>query len=76
MSHHSNSANQVSRSKLNQGFFGRMLRCVPPYDPPGKTDQQKIDSLDLPYTVVNSGVSGETTSGGCGRIDWFVGGYD
>lgn len=34
--------------------------------------QQKIDSLKLPYTVVNSGVSGETTSGGKNRIDWVL----
>lgn len=34
--------------------------------------QQKIDSLDLNYTVVNSGVSGETTAGGKGRIDWIL----
>jgi acyl-CoA thioesterase-1 len=34
--------------------------------------QQKIDSLDLNYTVVNSGVSGETTAGGKSRIDWVI----
>ena len=34
--------------------------------------QQKIDSLNLPYTVVNAGVSGETTSGGNTRIDWVL----
>ena len=34
--------------------------------------QQKIDSLGLNYTVVNSGVSGETTAGGKGRIDWIL----
>ncbi|WP_430468173.1 arylesterase [Winogradskyella ouciana] len=34
--------------------------------------QQKIDSLDLNYTVVNSGVSGETSSGGRSRIDWIL----
>ena len=34
--------------------------------------QKKIDSLDLPYTVVNAGVSGETTSGGLTRIDWIL----
>lgn len=34
--------------------------------------QQKIDSLNLNYTVVNSGLSGETTSGGKGRIDWIL----
>ncbi|WP_247672546.1 arylesterase [Aquimarina sp. MMG016] len=34
--------------------------------------QAKIDSLDLAYTVVNSGVSGETTSGGRSRIEWVL----
>lgn len=34
--------------------------------------QKKIDSLGLPYTVVNAGVSGETSSGGLTRIDWIL----
>ncbi|MCK0156819.1 arylesterase [Cellulophaga sp. F20128] len=34
--------------------------------------QQQIDSLDLDYTVINSGVSGETTAGGKSRIDWVI----
>ena len=34
--------------------------------------QQKIDSLGLNYTVINSGVSGETTAGGRSRIDWVI----
>ncbi len=34
--------------------------------------QDKIDSLKLPYKVINAGVSGETTSGGVGRIDWIL----
>ncbi|MCJ8163585.1 arylesterase [Pontibacter sp. E15-1] len=34
--------------------------------------QQRIDSLGLPYTVINAGVSGETTAGGRGRIDWLL----
>jgi acyl-CoA thioesterase-1 len=34
--------------------------------------QTKIDSLGLDYTVVNSGVSGETTAGGKNRIDWVL----
>src|SRR5215218_2953499 len=34
--------------------------------------QTKIDSLGLPYNVVNAGVSGETTSGGASRIDWIL----
>ena len=34
--------------------------------------QKKIDSLGLPYQVINAGVSGETSSGGSTRIDWIL----
>lgn len=34
--------------------------------------QQKIDSLDLPYEVVNAGLSGETTAAGRNRINWVL----
>jgi len=34
--------------------------------------EDKIDSLGLDYTVVNAGLSGETTSGGLKRIDWVM----
>jgi acyl-CoA thioesterase-1 len=36
--------------------------------------QQKLSSLDLPYSysVVNAGLSGETSAGGLGRIDWVL----
>ncbi|GAA4437767.1 arylesterase [Ravibacter arvi] len=34
--------------------------------------QARIDSLDLPYQVVNAGVSGETTASGNSRIDWIL----
>jgi len=34
--------------------------------------QSKIDALSLDYTVINSGVSGETTAGGKSRIDWVL----
>ncbi|MCG2588270.1 arylesterase [Rhodohalobacter sulfatireducens] len=34
--------------------------------------QQKIDSLDLNYNVVNAGLSGETTAGGLRRVDWIL----
>jgi len=34
--------------------------------------QAKIDSLDLGYTVINGGLSGETTAGGLNRIDWIL----
>ena len=34
--------------------------------------QKKIDSLGVPYQVINAGVSGETSSGGKTRIDWIL----
>jgi acyl-CoA thioesterase-1 len=34
--------------------------------------QEKIDSLKLPYKVINAGISGETTAGGKSRIDWVL----
>lgn len=34
--------------------------------------QEKIDSLGLNYTVINSGLSGETTAGGKSRISWVL----
>lgn len=34
--------------------------------------QKKIDSLNLDYTVINSGLSGETTAGGRSRLDWVM----
>lgn len=34
--------------------------------------QERIDSLGLPYKVINAGVSGETTAGGKSRIDWLL----
>lgn len=34
--------------------------------------QNKIDTLGYNYEVVNAGLSGETTSGGLGRLDWVL----
>lgn len=34
--------------------------------------QDRIDSLNLPYQVVNAGVSGETTADGKSRINWIL----
>lgn len=34
--------------------------------------EKRIDSLNLPYTVINSGVSGETSAAGNSRIDWVL----
>jgi acyl-CoA thioesterase-1 len=34
--------------------------------------QQKIDDADLPWRVVNAGLSGETTAAGLRRVDWIL----
>jgi len=34
--------------------------------------QNRLDSLNLDYTVINSGLSGETTSGGLNRLNWVL----
>ena len=35
--------------------------------------QAKIDAAELPYTVANAGVSGDTTAGGLRRVAWAMG---
>jgi acyl-CoA thioesterase I len=34
--------------------------------------QQQIDSAGLPFTVVNAGLSGETSAGALRRVDWLL----
>jgi acyl-CoA thioesterase I len=34
--------------------------------------QSKIDSLKIPYKVINAGLSGETSAGGKTRVDWIL----
>ena len=56
-------------------FFGNSLTAgygVEPSEAFPSLIQNKIDSLKLTYKVVNAGVSGETSSGGNGRIDWIL----
>lgn len=57
-------------------FFGNSLTAgyglEEPTDAFPSLIQQKIDSLNLPYKVVNAGLSGETTAGGVSRINWLL----
>jgi acyl-CoA thioesterase-1 len=58
-------------------FFGDSLTAGYGLDDPATEAfpaqvQAKIDSLKLPYKVVNGGLSGETSAGGKGRIDWLL----
>ena len=56
-------------------FFGDSLTAGYQLDPeeafPARI-QEVVDSLGLNYTVVNAGLSGETTTGGLNRINWIL----
>jgi len=56
-------------------FFGTSLTAgmgLDPNDAFPAVIQEKIDSLNLPYEVVNAGLSGETTASGKNRINWVL----
>ncbi|WP_316804858.1 arylesterase [Pedobacter nototheniae] len=56
-------------------FFGTSLTAGYGLDPTEAYPaliQNRIDSLKLPYKVINAGLSGETSAGGKGRIDWLL----
>jgi acyl-CoA thioesterase I len=56
-------------------FFGNSLTAgygLTPQQAFPALIQNKIDSLGLPYRVINAGVSGETSTGGDARIDWIL----
>lgn len=79
-----NNAKEIDASELkNQKtadrkvilFFGTSLTAGMGLDPNEAFPaviQEKIDSLNLPYEVVNAGLSGETTAGGKNRINWVL----
>lgn len=67
--------NTDSVKKKTIVFFGNSLTAgygLSPSQAFPALIQHKIDSLGLPYKVINAGVSGETSSGGNGRIDWIL----
>lgn len=56
-------------------FFGNSLTAgygLEPAEAFPSLIQKKIDSAGLRYKAVNAGVSGETSAGGNGRIDWIL----
>ena len=56
-------------------FFGNSLTAgygLEPSEAFPALIQNKLDSLNLNYKVINAGVSGETTSGGNSRVDWIL----
>lgn len=67
---------ETKKETKNILFFGTSLTAGYGLDDPSQAYpaliQNKIDSLKLPYHVVNGGLSGETSAGGLGRIDWIL----
>ncbi|HUH32388.1 MAG TPA: arylesterase [Daejeonella sp.] len=56
-------------------FFGNSLTAgygLEPEEAFPALIQDKIDSLNLPYKVINAGLSGETSAGGKSRIEWLL----
>jgi len=56
-------------------FFGNSITAgygVDPSEAFPALIQNRIDSLRLNYKVINAGVSGETSSGGNGRVNWIL----
>src|SRR5579872_3602927 len=61
--------------KKNIVFFGNSLTAgygVDQEDAFPSLIRSRIDSLKLPYQVINAGLSGETTAGGKSRIGWTL----
>jgi acyl-CoA thioesterase-1 len=68
-------ANELKPKVENILFFGTSLTAGYGLDPAEAYPsliQKKIDSLELPYKVINGGLSGETSAGGKSRIDWLL----
>lgn len=56
-------------------FFGTSLTAGYGLDPDQAYPaiiQKKVDSLNLPYKVINGGLSGETSAAGKSRISWLL----
>ncbi len=74
----SNGSEQVLKEESktrNIVFFGNSLTAGYGLDPREAFPaliQDKLDSLGLKYSVINAGLSGETTSGGDARVDWVL----
>jgi acyl-CoA thioesterase-1 len=65
----------VATGQKNILFFGTSLTAGYGLDPTEAYPaliQNRIDSLQMPYKVINGGLSGETSAGGKGRIDWLL----
>ena len=70
-----NVVKETAKATKNILFFGTSLTAGLGLDPTEAYPaliQNKIDSLNLPYKVINAGLSGETSAGGKSRIDWLL----
>ena len=66
---------RVKADKKTILFFGNSLTAGMGLDPDEAFPaliQKKIDSLNFNYTVINSGLSGETTASGKNRLEWVL----
>ncbi len=66
---------QETTDKKRILFFGTSLTAGLGLDPEEAYPaviQEKIDSLDLNYEIINAGLSGETTASGKNRINWVL----
>jgi len=71
----SSDTGEVSTERKVVLFFGNSLTAGYGVDAEQRFTsliQEKIDSLNYPYQVVNAGVSGETTASGNSRLDWVI----
>jgi acyl-CoA thioesterase I len=69
------SATPSAPAKKRLLFFGNSLTAglgVEPEQAFAGLIGQKVDSLGLPYEVINAGLSGETTAGGRSRVGWIL----
>ncbi len=65
----------IAKPVKNILFFGTSLTAgygLEPEEAYPSLIQNRIDALKLPYKVINGGLSGETSAGGMGRIDWLL----
>lgn len=66
---------ETKTKEKNIVFFGTSLTAGYGLDPDEAYPmliQNRIDSLELPYKVINAGLSGETSAAGKNRIDWLL----
>jgi acyl-CoA thioesterase-1 len=73
----SNNANGTEKSKGRVVILGDSITAGYGLEDPDAAYpaviQKKVDAASLPFTIVNAGISGDTTSGGLRRVKWALG---